>query len=104
VLTAAAGDEALLVSAQCAGKIHLVLTDMVMPRMSGKVLAQELVKMRPTVKVLYMSGYADNAFIHHGVVDEGMKFIGKPFTGTELAHKVRNVLDCDISDGRSTSP
>jgi DNA-binding NtrC family response regulator len=104
VLTAGAGDEALLVSSQYAGKIHLVLTDMVMPRMSGKALAQELVKMRPTVKVLYMSGYADNAFVHHGVVDDGMQFIGKPFTGTELAHKVRNVLDCDISEDGDTPP
>jgi FixJ family two-component response regulator len=77
---------------------------MVMPRMSGKALAQELVKMRPTVKVLYMSGYADNAFVHHGVVDDGMQFIGKPFTGTELAHKVRNVLDCDISEDGDTPP
>jgi PAS domain S-box-containing protein len=104
VLTAGAGDEALLVSSQYAGKIHLVLTDMVMPRMSGKVLAQQLVKMRPTVKVLYMSGYADNALVQQGVVDEGMQFIGKPFTGTELAHKVRNVLDCDIGEGGDTSP
>jgi FixJ family two-component response regulator len=75
-----------------------------MPRMSGKVLAQQLVKMRPTVKVLYMSGYADNALVQQGVVDEGMQFIGKPFTGTELAHKVRNVLDCDIGEGGDTSP
>jgi hypothetical protein len=49
-----------------------------------------------------MSGYADNAFIHHGVVDEGMQFIGKPFTGTELARKVRNVLDCDTSESGGT--
>jgi PAS domain S-box-containing protein len=94
VLSAAAGDEALQISARHPGNIHLLLTDMVMPHMSGRVLAQELMKMRPAIKVLYMSGYADNAFVHNGVVDEGTHFIGKPFTATDLAHKVREVLDC----------
>jgi two-component system cell cycle sensor histidine kinase/response regulator CckA len=98
VLTAGAGDEALLISAQHAGIIHLLLTDMVMPRMSGRVLARALLKARPTAKVLYMSGYADNAFVHHGVVDEGTNFIGKPFTATDIAHKIRSVLDCDIKN------
>ena len=98
VLTAGAGDEALLISAQHAGIIHLLLTDVVMPRMSGKVLAQAFLKTRPTAKVLYMSGYADNAFVHHGVVDEGTNFIGKPFTATDIAHKIRSVLDCDIKN------
>jgi FixJ family two-component response regulator len=69
-----------------------------MPRMSGKVLAHELVKTRPTVKVLYMSGYADNAFVHHGVVDEGTHFISKPFTATSIVQKIRSVLDCDIDN------
>ena len=50
--------------------------------------------MRPTVKVLYMSGYADNVFVHNGTIDEGTHFIGKPFTPTELTSKVREVLDC----------
>src|ERR1017187_2386058 len=98
VLTAGAGDEALLISAQHAGIIHLLLTDVVMPRMSGKALAQAFLKTRPTTKVLYMSGYADNAFVHHGVVDEGTNFIGKPFTATDIAHKIRSVLDCDIKN------
>jgi CheY-like chemotaxis protein len=102
VLAAGAGDEALLISAQHAGEIHLLLTDVVMPRMSGKALAQALLKTRPLTKVLYMSGYADNAFLHQGVVDEGTHFIGKPFTATDVTHKVRSVLDSDsnnISDG-----
>jgi len=103
VLTAAAGDEALLISAQHAGTIHLLLTDVVMPRMSGKALAQALLKTRPMTKILYMSGYADNAFVHHGVVDEGTHFIGKPFTATDVTQKIRSVLDSDfnnIPDGR----
>jgi PAS domain S-box-containing protein len=98
VLTAAAGDEALLISAQHAGIIHLLLTDVVMPRMSGQTLAQALLKTRPMAKVLYMSGYADNAFIHHGVVDEGTHFIGKPFTATDITRKIRGVLDNDFND------
>ena len=98
VLTAAAGDEALLISAQHAGIIHLLLTDVFMPRMSGQTLAQALLKTRPMAKVLYMSGYADNAFIHHGVVDEGTHFIGKPFTATDITRKIRGVLDNDFND------
>ena len=98
VLTAGAGDEALLISAQHAGIIHLLLTDVVMPRMSGKALAQVFLKTRPIAKVLYMSGYADNAFVHHGVVDEGTHFIGKPFTATDIARKIRSVLDRDINN------
>jgi FixJ family two-component response regulator len=70
--------------------------------MGGKALAQALLKTRPLAKVLYMSGYADNAFVHHGVVEEGISFIGKPFTATDVTQKVRSVLDSDlnnISDG-----
>jgi two-component system, cell cycle sensor histidine kinase and response regulator CckA len=98
VLTAGAGDEALLLSAQYAGTIHLLLTDVVMPRMSGKALAQALLKTRPMTKVLYMSGYADNAFVHHGVVDEGTHFLSKPFTAMDVARKVRSVIDADSKD------
>ena len=97
VLTAADGDEALLKSAAHAGDIHLLLTDVVMPRMSGRVLAQELSKKRPTVRVLYMSGYTDDAIFHHGVLDAGTHFLAKPFTAAVLARKVREVLDGDIT-------
>jgi two-component system cell cycle sensor histidine kinase/response regulator CckA len=93
VLTAAAGDEALLVSAQHTGTIQLLLTDVIMPRMGGKALAQAFLKTRPLAKVLYMSGYADDAFVHDGVVEEGTHFIGKPFTATDVRQKVRSVLD-----------
>jgi PAS domain S-box-containing protein len=93
VLAAADGDEALQVAAQHAGTIHLLLTDVVMPRMSGRALAQELAKSRPTLKVVYTSGYTDNAIVHHGVLDAGTHFIGKPSTGAALTCKVREVLD-----------
>ena len=95
VLVAASGDEALRITAEYSGIIHLLLTDVVMPRMGGRALAQKLVKQRPEVRVLFMSGYADNAFAHHGVIDENTNFIAKPFTGTELGQKVREVLDGD---------
>jgi two-component system cell cycle sensor histidine kinase/response regulator CckA len=99
VLTAANGREALLQSAQHAGDIHLLLTDVVMPHMSGTVLAQELSKKRPTVKVVYMSGYTDDSIVHHGVLDAGTRFLAKPFTSTDLAQKVREVLDEGKRDG-----
>jgi PAS domain S-box-containing protein len=93
VLSAGAGDEALHTAARHAGPVHLLLTDMVMPRMGGRALAQELVKVRPAVKVLYMSGYADSVFGHNGIIDELTNFIGKPFTPTELGRKIRWILD-----------
>jgi two-component system cell cycle sensor histidine kinase/response regulator CckA len=99
VLIAADGDEALLVSEQYAGDIHLLLTDVVMPGMSGRALAQELLKTRPDLKVLYMSGYTDNAIVHHGVLDAGTHFMGKPFTAADLTQKVREVLDGGVDPG-----
>jgi two-component system cell cycle sensor histidine kinase/response regulator CckA len=98
VLAASAADEALRISAQHPAEIQLLLTDVVMPRMSGRSLAQELVKERPAVKVLYMSGYADDAFTSNGAIEEGTHFIGKPFTVSDLAYKVRESLDCETDD------
>ena len=95
VLTAAAGEEALRVSAEHSGKIHVLLTDVVMPQMSGRVLAKELTAARPGIKVIYMSGYTDNAIVHHGVLDPGTHFVSKPFTTSQLTRKVRDVLDDD---------
>jgi two-component system, cell cycle sensor histidine kinase and response regulator CckA len=103
VLAAADGDEALRTAAQHAGDIHLLLTDVVMPRMNGRALAQELSKTRPKLKVVYMSGYTDNAIVHHGVLDAGTHFIGKPFTATDLTRKVREVLDSGPPDGAGQS-
>jgi PAS domain S-box-containing protein len=95
VLTAANGHDALLVSAEHAGEVQLLLTDVVMPRMSGRVLAEELVKTQPNLKVLYMSGYTDDAIVHHGVLEAGIHFLPKPFTSADLMRKVREVLDKD---------
>ncbi|MBN1605682.1 MAG: response regulator, partial [Polyangiaceae bacterium] len=93
LLTAASGDEALQTTARHAGEIQLLLTDVVRPRMSGRMLAQALQKTRPTLKVLYMSGYPDDAIVRHGVLEEGTHLLAKPFTGDDVARKVREVLD-----------
>lgn len=74
-------------------EIDLLLTDVVMPEMSGKELGKIALEVRPELPVLYMSGYTDNAIVQHGVLDEGIHFIGKPFSPVELTRKVRAVLD-----------
>jgi len=93
VLEARHGAEALEVSNQHAGPIHLMVTDVVMPQMSGRELAQRLATLRPDLKVLYMSGYTDDAIVRHGVLASGIAFLSKPFTPDALALKVRELLD-----------
>ncbi len=93
VLTAANGPEALQVSRQHEGPIHLLLTDVVMPRMSGKELADQMRNYRPDLRVLYMSGYADHAILENGVLAPHAVFLSKPFTVEDLMQKVRAVLD-----------
>ncbi len=93
VLEAPRGGDALLISKQHEGPIHLMVTDVVMPGMNGQELAKRLAPFRPEMKVLYMSAYPDNAVVHHGVLKEGVNFIQKPFTVAGLAKKVRDVLD-----------
>jgi PAS domain S-box-containing protein len=93
VLAAQDGVEALQVAGEHEGPIHLLVTDVVMPRLSGKALADQLRSGRPEMRVLYTSGYTDDAIVHHGVLDEGVAFLSKPFELEALAHKVRDVLD-----------
>jgi PAS domain S-box-containing protein len=102
VLIAVDGDDALKIYANYKGEIKLLLTDVVMPKMSGFELAQELMKKQPNLKVLYMSGYTDNVYFHHGMLDGGVNFLGKPFTEDSLTLKVREVLDGVVaeSDGK----
>jgi two-component system cell cycle sensor histidine kinase/response regulator CckA len=93
VLTATDGEDALRLLEDYRGPVHLVLTDVVMPGMGGRTLAERFGRTRPEMKVLYMSGYTDDVILRHGVFDEGMPFLGKPFTVVDLTLKVREVLD-----------
>ncbi|MBI2219525.1 MAG: response regulator [Candidatus Rokubacteria bacterium] len=93
ILEAHDPDEALLIAGRYAGPIHLMVTDVVMPKMSGRQLAERLPAIRPETKVLYVSGYTHNAMVQDGMLDPGTSFIQKPFTPEALALKVRAVLD-----------
>jgi len=93
VLSAGNGGEALMLGKQHEGEIHLLITDVVMPKMNGRQLAEQLLPLRPQVKVLYTSGYTDDVIAHHQIVDSGVPFLAKPFTANTLACKVREVLD-----------
>jgi PAS domain S-box-containing protein len=92
VLEAPNGDAALQIAAKHHGPIHLLLTDVVMPGVSGRQLAEQLVRLRPDIAVLYVSGYTDDAVVRHGVLEAGVAYLQKPFTADRLAHRVREVL------------
>jgi PAS domain S-box-containing protein len=93
VLTAGSGDEALSLIARHHGSVHLVLTDVVMPGISGLELAARLATSHPGLKVLYTSGYTDDVILRHGLLDRTAHFIGKPYSMKDLTSKVRDVLD-----------
>jgi signal transduction histidine kinase/CheY-like chemotaxis protein len=93
VLTAASGQQALDLCEQGATPVDLLVTDVVMPEMSGRQVAERLARIVPRLKVVYMSGYTDNAIVHHGVLDEGVRLIAKPFTAETALRTVREALD-----------
>jgi CheY-like chemotaxis protein len=93
VIAASNGAAALNVVRACVDRIHLLVTDIIMPDLNGRGLADTLVASRPDLKVLYISGYTHDFIAHHGVVDEGIDFLPKPFTRDELLRRVRAALD-----------
>jgi CheY-like chemotaxis protein len=94
VLSASNGQDGLHVAQNRKGRpIRLVITDVIMPRMGGKVMAEWLKASFPDLKILFTSGYTDDAIAHHGVLNEGVEFLPKPYTPSTLAHKVRAMLD-----------
>ena len=93
VLEAPSAEAALDLAQRHSGPIHLLLTDVVMPGMSGRALALRLSELRPELRVIYMSGYPEEAITRHGVLERGFTYVQKPFTPEGLARKVREVLD-----------
>ena len=93
MLEAEHGRDALLLCERFSGPIHLLLSDVVLAQMSGRELVERLAPLRPEMRVLYMSGYSDEAIVHHGVLKPGTAFLQKPFTTESLMRKVREVID-----------
>ncbi len=99
VLTSSRPSEAIRLAEACDGHIHLVITDVVMPEMNGRDLAERLIRIKPGMKCLFMSGYAADVIARRGVLDEGLHFIPKPFSVRELSETVRQILQAEKLDG-----
>jgi DNA-binding NtrC family response regulator len=93
VVKASTPGEAVRLATEHAGDIHLLITDVVMPEMNGRDLAKNILSLYPGMKCLFMSGYTADVIAHHGVLDEGVNFIQKPFSREDLTVQVREVLD-----------
>jgi two-component system, cell cycle sensor histidine kinase and response regulator CckA len=92
VLTAEKPKDAIQLTREFKEKIHLLLTDVIMPEMNGRDLSAQMSIFKPKIKILFMSGYTANLIEHHGILDEGVQFIQKPFSYNDLAVKVRELL------------
>jgi CheY-like chemotaxis protein len=102
ILAAPTPGKAMALAQKHAGKIHLLLTDVVMPEMNGRDLAAQLASLYPELKFLFMSGYTANVIAHQGVLDEGVQFIQKPFSMKDIAVKIQNILEgADDNDVRT---
>jgi two-component system, cell cycle sensor histidine kinase and response regulator CckA len=95
VLSAGTPSEAMRLAEEHTGEIHLLMTDVVMPEMNGRDLAQRLQSLYTTLKCLFMSGYTANVIAHHGVLDKGVHFIQKPFSMESLAAKVWETISAE---------
>ncbi|MFP4446910.1 MAG: response regulator, partial [Desulfosudaceae bacterium] len=95
VLTAASPPEALRLAGEQAGRLHLLLTDVVMPEMDGSELAEQISARFPDIRILFMSGYTADVIAHHGILEDGVNFVQKPFSVRELASRVRRILDAE---------
>ena len=93
VLESGNGVDALRVAQSYSAQLDLLLTDVVMPQMGGKMLAEQVTSIYPRIKVLFISGYPTDAIVHHGRLEPGTHFLSKPFTRAAFARKVREVLD-----------
>jgi CheY-like chemotaxis protein len=93
VLEAVDVEEALQIAKTFADPIHLLLTDVIMPGMSGRQLASQILTARPEMKVVYMSGYNDDMLVHHEVLEPGVTLLQKPFDKVQLARKIRSILN-----------
>jgi signal transduction histidine kinase/CheY-like chemotaxis protein len=101
VIQASDGEEAISLAERHDGDIHILVSDVILPGMNGKALADRLVHIRPGMRVLFTSGYSGDLISHHGVLEEGIHFISKPYTAHALARKIRDVLDKDEPAGGS---